>query len=83
MTPYQRGHRDALLALATDLEESAAAEEAAYPDDGRYRVGGERHQAVLGARWRAQAKRANADQARRRAEALPHDPEQEGADHDH
>lgn len=77
MTPYQRGHRDALLALASDLEESAAAEDAAYPDNGRYRIGSARHQAVLAAQWRAQTKRIAADLARRRAEALPHDPKEE------
>lgn len=76
MTPYQRGARDALLALAAELEQDASAEEAAHVLGDDYRVGSAHHQAVIASRWRSQTLREAAVLARRRAEALPHDPEE-------
>ena len=79
VTPYQRGHRDALLALAAELEQQADAEQAAHPLGDRYTVGSAHHQSVIASRWRSQTLREAAALARRRADALPHDPEEESA----
>jgi len=77
MTPYQRGHRDALLALAVELDAQADKEQALWPLGDWYTVGSVRHQAVIASRWRTSAMRNDALLARRRSEALPHDPEEE------
>jgi hypothetical protein len=79
MTPYQRGGRDALLALAAEIEAQADQEQAATPLGDAYVVGSAKHQAVIASRWRTSTMRNNATLARRRAEALPHDPEEEPA----
>jgi len=52
MTPYQRGGRDALLALAAEIEAHADKEQAATPLSDDYVVGSAKHQAVIASRWR-------------------------------
>ena len=79
MTPYQRGSRDALLALAAEIEAQASKEQAATPLGDDYVVGSAKHQAVIVSRSRSHTMRNDALLARRRSEALPHDPEEEPA----
>lgn len=76
MTSYQKGHRDALLALSVELEADAVAEMARYPvKPGE--VTNTLHSTVAAHfHYRAAGKRDAANLARRRAEALPHDPEE-------
>lgn len=76
MTPYQKGHRDALLALAVEIEACVATEREKYTLGDNYVVGSARHQAVIASGWRIMAMQSDANLARRRAEALPHDPEE-------
>lgn len=76
MTPYQKGHRDALLALAVEIEACVATEREKYTLDDNYVVGSARHQAVIASGWRVMAMQSDANLARRRAEALPHDPDE-------
>lgn len=76
MTPYQKGHRDALLALAVEIEVCVAAEREKFILGDKYVVGSAWHQAVIASGWRVSAMQNDANLARRRAEALPHDPEE-------
>ena len=69
MTPYQRGARDALLALAAELEQKTGPERPPWPAKG----------SNLHADTVEMGRRSAAALARRRAEALPHDPEEESA----
>ena len=70
MTPYQRGARDALLALAAELEQKTGPERPPWPAKG----------SNLHADTVEMGLRAAATLARRRSEALPHDPEGEVKD---
>lgn len=76
MTPYQRGHRDALLALAVELEMSAAAVMARYPVKPGEVANTLRSTVAAHFHYEAKGKRDAAAIARRRSEALPHDPEE-------
>jgi hypothetical protein len=74
MTPYQRGGRDALLALASELDATADAELTKYPTPPK--TASARHAAVATQRQhQAVGLHRAATIARLRAEALPHDPE--------
>ena len=76
MTAYQRGHRDALLALAAELEASAAAEMARYPVKPGEVANTLRSTVATHFHHQAKGKRDAATIARRRSEALPHDPDE-------
>ena len=69
MTPYQHGHRDALLAIAAEIENADKPRRPPWPAKG----------SNLHADAVEMGLRAAAALARRRAEALPHDPEEEPA----
>ena len=77
MTAYQRGHRDALLALAVELETSAVAEMARYPVKPGEVANTLRSTVAAHFHHQARGKQDAATIARRRSEALPHDPEEE------
>ncbi len=77
MTAYQRGHRDALLALAAELETSAVAEMARYPVKPGEVANTLRSTVAAHFHHQAKGKQDAAAIARRRSEALPHDPEEE------
>lgn len=76
MTPYQRGSRDALLALAAELERAAIAEMERYPVAPGEVANTLRTTVAAHFHHQAKGKRDAAAIARRRAEALPHDPEE-------
>ena len=79
VTPYQRGHRDALLTLATELDRDALAVTARYPVKPGEVANALRSTVAAHFHHQAKGKRDAAALARRRAEALPHDPEEESA----
>ena len=79
VTPYQRGHRDALLALAVELDAVALAVMARYPVAPGEVANTLRTTVAAHFHYEAAGKRQAAALTRRRSEALPHDPEEEPA----
>ena len=78
MTPYQRGNRDGLLGLAVELERLAEDERRAGDRYG-YREPGTSAREAQSHHWaRAVSLSSAAHMARRRAEAMPEDPCEEG-----